>query len=75
LHENLAGKVHFDLLNPRRVIIVAIGTCGIGVVLEGDAARAVRRPSDSIVEPPPGLPGYEGTRAPILEDDDPGGAA
>ena len=26
-HENLGGKVHFDLLDPRRVIIAAIGTC------------------------------------------------
>ncbi len=38
--------------------------------VEGDAGQ-VRRPSDSKVERPPGLPGYEGTGTPIGEDDHP----
>jgi hypothetical protein len=45
LHENLGGKVHFDLLDPRRVIIVvivAISACGIGVVLANVRAAAAR---------------------------------
>jgi hypothetical protein len=63
----------FGTLFPQLTVSHRNGSAAGGppdLIVEGDAARPVRRQSDSIVErPPPGLPGYEGRGDPIGEDE------